>query len=375
MPRCAAPPRPLRTPTRRSLACLLGLVSLLLVLDGPAAGGHPPGDPAPRTEAATNPLAGHPWGVYLGPQEQSWQPWVNATGRRKELLGKIALRPKSKWFGTWSGSPAQIGSKVRTYIDNATRGDPDVLVQMTVFRMVPWEAEVDDRLPTRRERRTYKAWIDAFAAAVGDDTRAAIVLQPDGPLALEAPHGSLLPSRLIAYAAARFGGLAHTATYIDAGASDWPAGRPDLAATILQRAGVEHVRGFALNATHYTSTADNIAYGSRVVAELARRGLPGKHFVVDTAENGRPFEFSDYRGSHPNNAKVCTTAEERRCVTLGIPPTTRVADRRWGLSAQRREQARAHVDGYLWFGRPWLYMQTDPFSMERALAMARTTPY
>jgi endoglucanase len=33
------------------------------------------------------------------------------------------------------------------------------------------------------------------------------------------------------------------------------------------------------------------------------------------------------------------------------------------------------VDGYLWFGRPWLYMQADPFVMTRALQLARTTPY
>ena len=32
-------------------------------------------------------------------------------------------------------------------------------------------------------------------------------------------------------------------------------------------------------------------------------------------------------------------------------------------------------DGYLWIGRPWLYMQSDPFDIKRALAVARTTPY
>ena len=185
----------------------------------------------------SNPLVGHPWGTYLGPQEQAWRPWQRATGAKKALLAKIALRPKAKWFGAWTASPAEIGRKVHDYIDAATGGDPDVLVQMTVFRMVPWEAQVGVRLPTKKERHQYKAWIDHFAAAVGDRTHAAIILQPDGPLALQAPHGSNLPSRLIAYAAARFGRLAHTATYIDAGASDWPAGHPDVAATILQRAG------------------------------------------------------------------------------------------------------------------------------------------
>ena len=40
-----------------------------------------------------------------------------------------------------------------------------------------------------------------------------------------------------------------------------------------------------------------------------------------------------------------------------------------------RAWAEAHVDGYLWFGRPWLSMQADPFVMKRALQLARTTPY
>ncbi|RYP87793.1 hypothetical protein EKO23_05260 [Nocardioides guangzhouensis] len=62
-------------------------------------------------------------------------------------------------------------------------------------------------------------------------------------------------------------------------------------------------------------------------------------------------------------------------MTLGIPPTADVANARWGLSATNRARAPAHVDGYLWFGRPWLCMQADTFVMSRALAMARTTPY
>ncbi|MDQ2669552.1 MAG: glycoside hydrolase family 6 protein, partial [Gemmatimonadota bacterium] len=202
-----------------------------------------------------------------------------------------------------------------------------------------------------------------------------VVLQPDGPFALCAPRGSRLPSRMIAYAAERLSAQPHTSVYIDAGASDWPKDDPQTAATILERAGVEHARGFALNATHYTSTAENIRHGAAVVEELARRGIPGRHFVISTAENGRPFHFDDYKGSHPNNAKVCATKRERRCVTLGIPPTTRVAARRWGLPDAARDLAREHVDAYLWFGKPWLVRQTSPFSMRRALGMARTTPY
>ena len=48
---------------------------------------------------------------------------------------------------------------------------------------------------------------------------------------------------------------------------------------------------------------------------------------------------------------------------------------RWGLPEQARQDARRHVDAYLWFGRPWLYRQNQPFVMERALGLVRSSPY
>lgn len=326
-----------------------------------------------RTPLSQNPLAGGGWGVYKGNADQSWPPYVKSTGENRRLLAKISLRPKAKWFGSWI-SNADISRKVDEYIANSTGGNPDVLTQMTVFRMVPWEHDACNRLPTAAEQQSYKQWINRFAAAVGD-ARVALVLQPDGPFALCAPGGSKLPSRLIGYAARRFSALPRTSVYIDAGASDWPKDRPSEAADILMPAGIRYARGFALNSTHYESTDHNIYFGTRLVNELARRGVPGKHFVINTAQNGRPFEFKDARGSHPDNAKTCDTPTETSCVTLGIPPTARVGAVRWGLTANNRVRARRHVDAYLWFGRPWLFMQADPFSLPRALAIARTTPY
>ena len=326
-----------------------------------------------RTPLDSNPLAGGGWGVYKGNADQSWPPYARSTGENRRLLAKISLRPKAKWFGRWI-SNGDISRKVDEYIANSTGGDPNVLTQMTVFRMVPWEHEACTRLPSVAEQRSYKQWTNRFAAAVGN-ARVALILQPDGPFALCAPGGSQLPSHLIRYAARRFSALPRTSVYIDAGASDWPKDRPAEAARFLMPAGIQYVRGFALNSTHYESNDHNIYFGTRLVNALARRGVPGKHFVVNTAQNGRPFEFKDARGAHPDNAKTCATRTETSCVTLGIPPTVRVARARWGLTPNNRVRARRHVDAYLWFGRPWLFMQADPYSLRRALAITRTTPY
>jgi endoglucanase len=200
-----------------------------------------------------------------------------------------------------------------------------------------------------------------------------LVLQPDGPFALCVPGGSDLPSRLVGFAARRLAKLPNASTYIDAGASDWTS--VEEALEILRPAGIEHVRGFALNSTHYASTGDEIRYGAEVVAALDELGIPGKHFVVNTAANGRPFNGYDYDGPNFDNAETCTSKTDTSCVTLGIPPTADVANPAWGLSDEENALAAAYADGFVWVGRPWLYMQNDPFVMRRALAVARTTPF
>ncbi|HYO39752.1 MAG TPA: glycoside hydrolase family 6 protein [Nocardioidaceae bacterium] len=377
-------PSPSTRPTLRRLA-LLGVVSAMALTlvaapvprSAPARASQLTATPATvvRAAAATarSPLAGRRWGVYKGRGDQAWEPFTRSSGNERRLLAKIALRPKAKWFGGWIPD-GEIARKVDKYIANATGGNPDVLVQMTVFRVRPWEHRACRRLPTAAEQASYKLWIRRFARAVGS-AHVALILQPDGPFALCAPGGSKLPSRLVGYAARTFAALPHTHVYIDAGASDWPDRNPVKAARILMPASIEHVRGFALNSTHYSSTAANIDFGTRLVRELARRGVPGKHFVINTSSNGRPFPFNQARGSHPDNAKACATRTERTCVTLGIPPTANVTSPRWRLSARHRARAHRHVDAYLWFGRPWLFMQADPFLKQRALMLARTTPF
>ena len=99
--------------------------------------------------------------------------------------------------------------------------------------------------------------------------------------------------------------------------------------------------------------------------------------MINTAQNGAAVHGYGYKRHQQLRQRAGLHATTTtRCVTLGIPPTTDVANARWGLSARRtRTDAAAHVDGYMWFGRPWLYMQADPFVKSRALALARTTPW
>jgi endoglucanase len=319
---------------------------------------------------AGNPLAGLPWGNYNGPGDEVFPTYRATTGQTHTLLGKIALRPRMRWFGSWYPD-ATARESASDYIANSTGGRDDVLAQIAVFRVEPWEDDACRRLPTAAEQASYRSWIDDFAAGIGS-SRVALVLQPDLPFALCIPHGSQLPLRLVAYGARVFGALPHTTVYIDVGAADWPSIRQ--AVSMLRTAGIRYARGIALNATHYDSTTRQTVFGSQVTGALAHAGYPGRHVVINTAQNGHPFTFQQYHGNFLF-VPACGSRTSRGCLSLGIPPTTDVANRRWGLSRTARRLAARVVDAYLWVGRPWLDSLNEHLDVGRAMAMARTSPF
>jgi endoglucanase len=352
----------------------------------PAAHSARPAAPTPvhhtaRAATADNPLAAHPWGAYQGKMEPAWTAWSQATGAAKGHLAYIATKPKDHWFGHWNPND-KIGDQVRDYITNSQDGNADALVQMAIFRVVPWEHDACNRLPTKAERASYRQWIDRFAAAVGN-TPTAIVLQPDGPFALCAPHGSHVPSNLVSYASRVLSAQPRTSVYIEAGAADWPMFGPrggvTAAVRILVRGGIEYARGFALNGTHYDSIPNEVERAVAIAKTLDKKGYPGRTAVINTSNNGHPFKFGQYTGADPTNPVVCrstTTPASKTCETLGIPPTTDVAAARWNLPTGTATLAAKYVDAYLWFGRPWLHhVGSQPFVTHRAIRLVKTTPY
>ncbi|MDQ6816763.1 MAG: glycoside hydrolase family 6 protein [Actinomycetota bacterium] len=363
---CAAGSRLLR---RRGLAvAVVSLFASCGPLAASAFGGVAnagiPGAPS------NNPLAGLPWGIYTGPIDGVWPAYAAARGTQRRLLARIALRPSVYWFGPWNPDNAARGV-ARGFIDNVTRGKDSVLSQIAVFRVDPWENAACTALPSAAAQASYKQWIDGFAAGIGE-SRVALILQPDLPFALCVPQHSVLPLRLVAYAAKVFNALPHTTVYIDVGAADWVNVRQ--ATWLLRQAGVRYARGFALNDTHYDSTGNELAFGARVSQALAAAHIRGRHFVINTAENGAPFLYYKYHGNI-KNPPPCASRFAHSCPTLGIPPTWRVSDRRWHLSRRARAIARRLADAYLWAGRPWLDYGAGPFDLNFALGLARSTPF
>jgi hypothetical protein len=274
------------------------------------------------------------------------------------------------WFGPWIPDAAAEDT-ARRYIQNVSGGNPSVLTQIAIFRVNPWEGAACRKAPSLAQQASYRSWIDGFAAGIGS-SRVALVLQPDLPFALCAPGHGRIALGLVKYAARAFAALPHVSVYIDVGASDWPTVGQSV--SLLRAAGVSYVRGFALNATHYDSSGSELRFGARVSSALTSHGVRGKHFVINTAENGVPWKYWQYHGNHAN-PRVCTVKPDWPCMTLGVPPTSAVTNRRWGLTPSARRIAGRLCDAFLWIGRPWLYNAASPFVESQALQLARSTPF
>lgn len=337
------------------------------------------GAASPRLAAnPTNPLAGREWGVHLGRSEPAYEPWLKATGATKDAIGRITLQPKAKWFGSWIPD-GEAQQKVTQYLDESTRGDRAVLSQMTLYRAAPWGAATHQRKPNAAEWKAYQRYVNGVAAAIGDRPMA-VVLQPDGAWMQGAPRGPRSIYAMVRWSANRLSALPNTAVYLEIGSPDWLRFDPARAVRLLRSVGIKKSRGFALSVTHMDSTESSVRYGARVVDALAKAGIAGKHFVVDTSDNGRGFTVADFRKVYPASvpigaAKMCRTATQKLCVALGVPPTTDVANPRWGMPADVNALAAKHVDAYLWVDRPWLHWQIAPFVVADAVALAAQNPF
>jgi endoglucanase len=313
-----------------------------------------------------NPLAGMHWGIYQGPIDNVWPAYAAARGHNKQLLGKIALQPRAVWAGPWNHDARGVAQES---IDDSTQGNPDLLTQVAVFRLDPWETCTGSW--SAGDQAQYKGWIRSYASGIGS-ARVALILQPDMPFAI--CNSSKAPESLIAYAAKVFNSLRHTTVYIDAGSFQWYT--PGPIAAMLEDSGIRQARGFALDVTQYGSTHDELGWGAAINRSLGAAGVRGKHFVINTDENGTPYLAGQVPGGggRSNYTPRCSHPGQQVCQRLGIPPTTNVASPRWHLSASDRGIARGQVDAYMWLGRPWM-VNAGPFSLNYALTLGANGLY
>jgi endoglucanase len=199
-------------------AAVTVVLSAVLLTATAAAASPAEGAPQQAAAAYRNPVAGYPWGINKGSQNPLWPTYARSTGSTRALLGKIALRPRARWYSSYIPT-SKIAAKIHTDVTQEQGGNPRVQVWMALFRLWP-HAESSYRKPmSKADISSYKAWMRATARAIGK-TRAAVVLEPDLAVAFNGWRPAVRFG-LVRYAAQLLSKLPNTTVYVDAGASDW----------------------------------------------------------------------------------------------------------------------------------------------------------
>jgi endoglucanase len=297
-------------------------------IGAPAAAAQAP-DPRGADPASPNPLAG--LSFYVDHDSPAWRAWQTYTrrGQKKKagLVRKIAREPRSIWLEASTGP--NPGFEARRRIDAAK-----AVGAIPVF--VVLRAETKRCAPTYQgggpaADRAALSWYEALARGIGGD-RVVIAFEPDslGRINCLAPARRDDRYRLLGRGVDVLSALPGATVYLEGGASDWESA--ERTAKQLRMIGIDKVRGFMLNATHYDWTAANIRHGLDI-----SRLTGGKHFIVNTAENGRgPVYYRTKRRGH--RARTINIWCNPGLRGLGPPPTTTTSN--------------PLADAYLWISRP-----------------------
>ena len=250
----------------------------------------------PQRANPGNPLAGRDWGIYMGDADPYWQGWSRLATADRDRLALPAVTSKAKFFGSWI-SDGEATKKTKEYIGGAQAGDPsadvpDALPDVPVggrgaHRQAAAHAGRAGVLPeVRREHRQ------------GDRSeRVAVVVQPDGYFAKVAYDAfgkkvgrkkALLPARMLAWTSKTLP-AANASVYVDMGSRTGRAATSAPVAKFLkpQRREVRPRLLAQRLAQGLPRPRGPLRQGG--VAGARSMGVPGKHAVLDTSDNGQPF--------------------------------------------------------------------------------------
>jgi endoglucanase len=269
-----------------------------------------------------NPLSGASF--FVDPQSAAAQ-----AAEQYPAIETIAREPGAERFGSFSygsnGVP-NIQTAVSAYLSRAQVEQPGTVPMMSTYELV--DGHCGHWADPPSTVAAYQNFINGFAAGIGS-YRAVLFLEMDSIITMPclSKHGQAVREAELRYAINTLSAnCPHLVIYLDAGAADALPAR--LSAKFLRASGVAKIQGFFLNATHYDWTSDEIRYGEQI-----SRLTGGKHFVINTGENGQgPLRPRDI--VHQGNEVLCNPAGRG----LGPLPTTSTGYR--------------NVDAFAWMSRP-----------------------
>jgi endoglucanase len=190
-----------------------------------------------------------------------------------DLIAQMVQTPQAVWFT--SGGPKDVEQDVKQVVQEA-QGKKTVPV--LVAYNIPGRDCAQYSAGGAATGDAYKAWIDGFAAGLGDNT-AVVLVEPDGLALLPTDCGQ--PDTydrvsLINYAAHAMLRDPNASVYLDAGHSAWHS-TGDMAVRLVA-GGVLDVQGFFLNPSNFNPTTHEDKYGTWISECIA--------FANDPEEGG-----------------------------------------------------------------------------------------
>jgi endoglucanase len=229
----------------------------------------------PLAPTGGNPLAGASF--FVDPESEAAH-----AAQSIPAIGVIARQPGTARFGKFSfgknGVP-DIQTAVSRYLTRAAVTSPGTVPLLATYRILHGLCGHASDSPA--DAASYHDFIQGFASGIGS-YRAVLFLEMDSLITMPclSHHGQAVREHeLLDAINILTADCPHLVVYLDAGAADALHARD--AARFLRASGVAQIQGFFLNATHFDWTRNEIRYGRQI-----SRLLGGKHFVVNTGENG-----------------------------------------------------------------------------------------
>jgi endoglucanase len=262
------PTRSLSHPPGRRRALALGAAAALAVgLGLPLGASAAAADDAPDAGLAGSALYVDPWSTTLeAAQSLSGQARDDA-----QLLGSIA---SATWFT--SGTPAEVQAEVDAVVTAAAaQGRMPVLVAYNL----PFRDCAQYSAGGALDTAAYLAWIDGFAAGIGDRP-ATVILEPDGlgiiphyvtldgvaewcqPAEVPAETAAAERYAQLNHAVDAIGALPAASVYLDGTGASW-LNVGEISDRLI-KGGVQRADGFFLNASNYQFTANSTFFGTWV---------------------------------------------------------------------------------------------------------------
>jgi cellulase/cellobiase CelA1 len=338
-------------------------------------------DPA----AAENAVLGPATTLYVDPASTTQQAAAKLDGQAQADALVLGSFPSATWFTR--GTPAEVQAAVKKLVDAAAAKNA---VPTVVAYNLPHRDCSQYSAGGATSKAEYQAWIDAFAAGIGD-RKVVVILEPDG-LGIIPFHTDLAGKEewckppdadkataakeryeLLGYAVDKLRAHPGSAVYLDGTHSAWLS-VGDIASRLV-KAGVQRASGFFINASNYEPGDKLLDYGTWIsqciqygthgdgtghfdrcasqyypaspndhatwaksrkwyADHVGKTAGPLTHFVIDTSRNGRG-SWAPRPGTTYKDAQTWCNPPDRG---LGVRPTPRTGN--------------PLVDAYLWIKVP-----------------------